>query len=193
LQHKNAATVIKAQKSVMQLKQLSILLFLKMINLCTTYIPDMRFKHPCAILISGTTGVGKSHFVKLIIECGGTDVVYDNIFYFTPRMNKLDIVPAESQEIFYCQGLPTETFVKERIKHDGSKNLIVIDDQWQKCVKDDYINALLTTERRHLNEDSGVSIILISQNYYQKGEHSITLRYEFLIERNNLNFKKLYV
>ena len=136
----------------------------------------MRFKHPCAILISGTTGVGKSHFVKLVIECGGTDVIYDNIFYFTPRMNKVDIAPLEQQEIFYCQGLPTETFVKERIMHDGSKNLIVIDDQWQKCVNDDYVNQLLTFERRHLNEDSGVSIIVIAQNYFQKGEHSITLR-----------------
>ena len=160
----------------MHIKQLSIFIFIKMINLCTSYIPDMRFRHPCCILISGTTGVGKSHFVKLLIECQGTDVVFDNIFYFTPRKGPNNIITAEGQEIFYCQGLPTESFVKSHVKNDGSKNLIVVDDQWQKCVNDEYVNNLLTYERRHLNEDKGVSIILISQNYYEKGTHARTLR-----------------
>ena len=146
------------------------------VNVCTQYVPDIRFKHPCCILISGTTGVGKSHFVKLIIECGGTDVVYDNIYYFTPRGSKVDIITAENQNIFYCQGLPDDQFLKDHIKPDDAKNLLVVDDQWQKCVKSKFMHLLLSYERRHLNEERGISLILISQNYFERGEQARTLR-----------------
>lgn len=142
-----------------------------MLNFCTKYVPDLRFRHPCCIFISGTTGAGKSYFVKNLIECGGTDVTYDNIYYFMPRMEQLDIVPHKNQEMFYNQGMPEEDWINAHLKN-GKKNLLIIDDQWHKCLENPIVYTLLTHDRRHL----GVSLCFISQNFFEKSKNAITYR-----------------
>jgi len=149
-----------------------LIIYYSMINLCTSFIPDLRFRHPFSMLISGSTGVGKSHFIKNVIECGGADVDFDNIFYFMPRLEQIDLVPLKNQELFLLQGLPDEDWIKENIKEDGSNNMIVIDDQWGKCLDNEIIYTLLTHDRRH----RGVSLCFISQNFFEKAKNAITLR-----------------
>jgi len=145
-----------------------------MINFSTKHVPDLRFRHPCCLFISGTTGAGKSHFVKNLIECGGTNVVFDNIYYFMPKIEHLEITPCENQEMFIQQGLPKQDWVDAHIKKDGTKNLIVIDDQWQRSLECPVVYDLLTHDRRHLN----VSLCFISQNFFEKSNNAVTYRYE---------------
>jgi hypothetical protein len=146
-----------------------------MINLTTKYVPDLRFRHPCCLLITGTTGAGKSHFVKNLIECGGTDVVYDKIYYYMPKIEELGILPGANQQMFIDKGLPKQDWVDAHIKKDGTKNLIVIDDQWQRSLECPVVYDLITHDRRHLQ----VSLIFISQNFFEKSKsnHAVTYRY----------------
>jgi hypothetical protein len=137
------------------------------------FIPDLRFQHPCSLLISGTTGAGKSHFVKLLIENDGIKGGINKIFYFMPRLENLGIRPSPQQQLFIMEGLPTQNWVDDTFTRDENKNcLIVVDDLWSQCIESPVIESLLTYGRRHLN----VSLAFIAQNFYEKSRKAITLR-----------------
>jgi len=144
-----------------------------MANHLAKFIPDLRFAHPCSLLVSGTTGAGKSHFVKLLIENDGIKGNIDTIYYFMPRLENLDIKPNENQNLYICEGMPTQSWVDNTFKKDSeSVNLIVVDDMWSQCIQSPVIEYLLTYGRRHLN----VSMVFIAQNFYEKSPKAITLR-----------------
>ena len=143
-----------------------------MINFSTRYVPDLRFRHPCCLLISGTTGAGKSHFVKNLIECGGANTTFDFIYYFMPKIEDLDIAPPTSTEMFLEQGLPKDDWVKAHLKKGEKKCLVVVDDQWQKSLDCPVMYQLLTHDRRHLD----VSLCFISQNFFEKSNNAVTYR-----------------
>lgn len=88
-----------------------------------------------------------------------------------PRMENLDIAPPENQEMFIHQGMPDEDWINAHLRN-GKKNLLIIDDQWHKCLDNPDVYTLLTHDRRHL----GVSLCFISQNFFEKSKNAITYR-----------------
>jgi len=137
------------------------------------YVPDLRFQHPCALFISGTTGAGKSHFVKRLIERRGIRGNIKNIYYFMPRLERLDIRVPARQELFPMTGLPTRAWLDETFKKQKRGNaLIIIDDQWSSCVESKDCEYLLSYGRRHI----GLSMCFLAQNFYEKSRKAITLR-----------------
>jgi hypothetical protein len=135
-------------------------------------LPPLEFQHPTALLISGTTGSGKSYFTKNLVEYGAISGDIKNIWYFMPKYEHLDIIPPRNQKLFVIEGLPTKDWMDQQFKDKKRDNLIIIDDQWGKCVNSELCEHLLGYGRRHY----GVSLIFISQNYYEKGTHSILMR-----------------
>lgn len=136
------------------------------------WVPNPRFQHPSALLISGTTGAGKSYFVKNLIEQEGIEGDIKHIYYFMPRLENLDIQPLPHQQLYLMEGLPTRNWVDDMFKKENKNCMIIIDDMWSKCVEDPVIENLLTYGRRHFN----VSLVFIAQNFYEKSRKAITLR-----------------
>ncbi len=137
------------------------------------YVPDLRFQHPCSLLISGTTGAGKSHFVKRLIEKRGIRGKIKDIYYFMPRLERLEIQPPKKQELFCMTGLPTRAWLDETFKVPKKGNaLIIVDDQWGDCVESKDVEYLCSYGRRHLK----LSMVFLAQNFYEKSRKAITLR-----------------
>jgi len=70
----------------------------------TRFVPDLRFQHPTALLIAGTTGSGKTQFVKNLIEHGGIKGKINKIYFFLPRLEPLLIETDDDTKIFLEQG-----------------------------------------------------------------------------------------
>ena len=137
---------------------------------------DFRFAHPAAVLVSGSTGSGKSFFVKNVIEKGGIRGRITSIYYFMPRLERLDINPPPGQRLYLMEGLPTRNWVDETFRETQRDSMIVIDDQWKEAVDNRCIEYLLVYGRRHL----GITIFGITQNFYQRSKASTLIRYCFL-------------
>ena len=134
----------------------------------TKLVPDVRFAHPCSLLIAGSTGTGKSNFVKNIIECDGIKGDIKHIYYFMPRLEPIDVKPGANQHLYLLEGLPSQEWVDDTFEIESdSKSLIVIDDLWSACIEHNVCEYLLTYGRRHL----GVSLIFVAQNFYEKSKN----------------------
>lgn len=137
------------------------------------FIHDLRFQHPFCILVSGTTGAGKSQFLKNVIEKGGIKGRIRSIYYFMPRMETLDINPGNGRRLYCMEGIPTKKWIDETLKESTRDVLIVIDDQWDAAIESPDVKALCSYERRH----SGVSMAFVTQNFYEQGKAVRAMKY----------------
>lgn len=127
-------------------------------------VNDLRFQHPTCLLVSGTSGSGKSWFIKNIIERNGIKGQINTIFYFVLQMEKFDLKPySPHTRIFMEQGLPDKKFVDELMAEERDDVLIVIDDQWRDCLKNKEVDRLIRHDRRH----NKYSLIFVAQNYFE--------------------------
>lgn len=137
------------------------------------WVPDLRFEHPAALLVSGTTGAGKTHWTKLLIENDGIKGEIKKIYYFMPMLENVNISPNPDQQLFLMEGMPTQSWVSDNFRpNEDAKTLIIVDDQWSQCVQSPVIESLLNHGRRHF----GVSLIFIAQNFYEKSTKARTMR-----------------
>lgn len=140
----------------------------------TGYIPpSLKFRHPTALYVTGTTGAGKSRFIYNTIEKKGIRGKIKNIYYFMPRYEKLDLRPLRNQKVFLFQGIPTKRWLEETLIPNNNRNsLIIIDDQWTECANSGISKLLITWGRRHL----GVSLIFVSHSFFEAGAFSKVMR-----------------
>ena len=138
----------------------------------TKYVKDLRFKHPTALLIAGTTGSGKSEFVKNLIENDGIKGKITKIYFFLPRLEPLLIETDDKTKIFLEQGLPTQDWISNNFKPGDNETLLVIDDQWTEAVKSAAVENLSCFGRRHY----GCSLCFITQNFFTRSPRSIIIR-----------------
>ena len=93
------------------------------------FIHDLRFVHPFCMLVSGTTGAGKSTFLRNLIEKEGIKGRINEIFYFMPRTENIKIRVPPHQRFVKMQGLPTQEWVDKNWKPDtssqGSSDLVL--------------------------------------------------------------------
>jgi len=138
------------------------------------WVPETtKFEHPCALFVTGTTGSGKSRFIANTVEQNGINGKINNIFYFMPRMESVDIQPQPHQRLFLMQGIPTQRWLDDVFEPDfQNDSLIIVDDQWTECCNSDIARLLITYSRRHLN----VSLIFVSHSFFEKGPFSIIMR-----------------
>lgn len=133
-------------------------------------ISSYCFKHPFTCIIAGSTGSGKTYFLTNLLL--NSDLMIDK--------------PIEN--LVYCYGsyLP-ETFARLKTKFptiklidgldntlqfDSEKvNVLIIDDLMTDCVKSSIICDYFTKGSHHSN----LSVILLSQNIFQKGNFSRTI------------------
>jgi hypothetical protein len=140
---------------------------------------QLEFRHPFTGLVAGSTGSGKTHLVRKILEnyklmtsiktetlsvlwCYGQ---YQDLY-------KKPISPNVSVE--YYEGLPPDTLLNQ-IKPD----IIVCDDLMSEISKSDNVADIFTKKSHHMN----ISIFFIVQNLFFQGKsmRTISLNSQYIV------------
>lgn len=131
---------------------------------------DIQFKHPFNALFSGPSQSGKTTIVRKLIEnhketIHGLDKETIRVVWCYGKWQKNYEEPLYDVEIKYVFDMPTEEDV---IGFD----FIVLDDLSHKIEKNAFVSLLFTAGSHHDKQ----SIIVLTQNFYQKGDVCNTLR-----------------
>ena len=114
--------------------------------------------------------VGKTRFCRNLLKHNILSEKIKHVFYYScpgaknPRWNK----HLPSIRIHFREGLPT---VRQFLKMPKS-SCIIIDDQFEEAIESKEVQKAFTVYRRKF----GFSIILISQNVFEKGRKAKTIR-----------------
>jgi hypothetical protein len=130
-------------------------------------IGDKKFRTPFRLLVGGSSGCGKSTFIKKIVDKNFFDARFSKIIYIYPTyLNDPYIeftVPVEYRpgldDLSYYSTLPRKT-------------LIIIDDSMDEVAQSSSISKLFSVIARKKE----ISIILISQNIYHHGKYFRNIR-----------------
>lgn len=130
------------------------------------FVHDYRFVHPFCCLISGTTGVGKSTFVKNLIEKKGIKGTIREIYYFMPEIEKISIKVPNHQKLYLMEGIPTKEWISKNWTTSKTNKdvLFIVDDQWDDVLKDKTCKRMCSWGRNHL----GFSTLFVTQYYFEQ-------------------------
>ena len=136
-------------------------------QICGTVIPKMyQFHHPFRMIISGSSGTGKTTFCEKMIESDIIDYDFTNIFYIYPE--ELDSPPVDWDERFpeknieYMNAIPDLMFFNSVPRN----SLIIVDDLWtEACNSPEMIKAYKVFSRK-----MQLSLVLVSQSYFSGGQ-----------------------
>ena len=143
-------------------------------------ITDNKIKHPARIIVSGSSGVGKTTAIEQLIKKHKFSVEFNKIYFFQPPEydrptvdwhNTLDI------EVVYSTELPGPKFWDTVEKN----TLCVFDDLWAEVSQDLEMSKAFKVHSRK----KSVSLIVVTQNFYE------TTKYRRNI-RNNCNYFMLF-
>jgi len=131
-----------------------------------------KFSFPFRIILSGSSGVGKTHFAGGLLR--SRDIFEKNpefIYYFHPCY--LDEAPVnwhESMEVpvAYQTGLPT----LEQLMSIPPNSVIVLDDLMDKCNESEVIDQLF----RVISGKRNISVMIMTQNYFAPGKYGRNIR-----------------
>ena len=131
---------------------------------------NLQFKHPFNALISGPSQCGKTTVLRKILEYhketfAGIDKEIIKVVWCYGKWQPNYDIPLRNVELKYINDMPDEEDVE-------GYDIIVIDDLMHKIDKNPYISVLFTAGTHHDNQ----SVIVLTQNFYQKGEICNTLR-----------------
>lgn len=133
---------------------------------------DPRFQLPFTALLVGTSGSGKSFFVKRLLEnmkhtfsrC--PDQIIWCYSSFQPMYDEL----AKTVKVKFFEGLP-ESLTEESIFPSNQHTLLVIDDCMDSGSNHDEIMKAFTMYRHHRK----LSVMFLLQNLFHQGKHSRTI------------------
>lgn len=124
----------------------------------------MNFHSPTTIIVSGTTGSGKTTWLKRLLEENLFDIPPKRILYFYGAWQ--DIFDSFKNVEFY-EGLP-KSFDEFA---DGGHNVLIFDDLQDDITKSKEAENLFTRGSHHKN----FTVIFVNQNIFYQGKHSRTI------------------
>jgi len=146
-----------------------------------TFIPETKFQFPFRIILSGSSGSGKTHFAEQLLkkrdlfeEC--TKYI---VYYYPCYLSQAPVSWEESVSIpiSYRIGLPT----KEELMQLPSNSCVVIDDSYDEAIKSSAIDHLF----RVISGKRKISVVIMTQNNFTKGKYGREIR-------NSCNFAVLF-
>lgn len=141
------------------------------------FVDFPRFEHPFTALCAGPTMVGKSWFLKSLLEYRREMInpPPDKVIWFYGIYQKLY---DEMNDVTFIEGFPSNY-----MDYLGTNSLIILDDLMEECGADKRLTYLFTKGCHHLN----VSIIFITQNLFHKGKEmrGVSLNSQYLIVFKN--------
>ena len=134
-------------------------------------LPDMRFAYPYRILLSGSSGAGKTYLAKQVLQ--HRDIFQKKtkrVVYFYPCF--LEEKPVQWDDIgipvSYRVGLPSQEEIDEIPAH----STIVLDDLYEEAIQSQAIDHLfrVTSGKRNLN------VMIMTQNNYAQGKYGRNIK-----------------
>jgi len=122
-------------------------------------------------MISGSTGTGKTQMTEKLIKNKCFTKRIKNIFYFGAVGNcslDWDQSLPDKIRIHLLEGLPT---IKDFL-NIPPRSIIIIDDQYSESIESEAVALAFKVYRRNKR----FSLILITQNVFEKGKHAKTIR-----------------
>ena len=142
---------------------------------------SFKLQAPFTMLISGSSGSGKTTFIENILRYNKIDSKPKTIYYHYPP--ELTSIPVkwhsmfESLNVKYIQGLPDEC----EWNSVKPNSLVIIDDLYVECVN----NEAAAKAFKIYSKKRNFSIILVSQFFFDRGPYSSTIR-------NNIEYFTLF-
>ena len=151
---------------------------------------DLNFASVFRIFISGMSSSGKTHFTYSLLKSGLFQ--FERVYYYHPDFHEKSPVDWNlPKPLIFESGLPTS----EEILSMPQGSLLIFDDLFAE-VRDsktiDYLFRVLSSKQK-------LSVIVLTQRYFDKGKYSLSIRnssnYHVLLrnsdERTNLNVGKM--
>ena len=126
---------------------------------------------PFRIILSGSSGSGKTYFAEKLLESQQFDIVAEYLYYFYPcYMGEPPVTWHETMDIpvSYQTGLPT----LEQMMNMPQNSVIVLDDLMGKCIINEDIDQLF----RVISGKRNISVMIMSQNYFAQGRYGRNIR-----------------
>ena len=135
--------------------------------------------HPASIIVSGSSGVGKTNFAFELVKNEHFTKPIKNVYYFgcTGGRNELNWhTTLPDVAVTYFNGLPGPTFFHNIKKY----SLVVIDDQYEEAINAPHIARAFKYDRRH----NKFSILLITQVVLVSVDKIFNIYYIYIIYIN---------
>ena len=122
---------------------------------------DYKLKTPFRMLISGSSGTGKTTFIEKLLKSNRIDKEFSTVYYCYPYT--LGDPPVDwhltlSSNVQYLTHLPDLRFF-DNVEPDS---LLILDDLWtETCKSKDLVAAFKVYSRK-----KNVSIIIVTQSYF---------------------------
>lgn len=133
---------------------------------------DPRFQLPFTAVLTGTSGSGKSFFVKNLLEnmthtlSRHPDCIIWCYSAYQPMYDEL----SSKVKIKFIEGIP-DSLTDENIFPSNQHNLLVVDDCMDVGSNHDELMKAFTMYRHHRK----LSVIFLVQNLFHQGKHSRTI------------------
>jgi hypothetical protein len=135
------------------------------------------FRTPFTSILSGGTGTGKTKwllkFIKNVDNMINSSPIH--ILYCYSEIND-DIMKLKQDGVETYNGVPTKEEIQSR-----PKNLILILDDLVNDIKPEFLDILFTRGSHHWN----VSVVLVTQNLYDKNIKTARINSHYLILMKN--------
>lgn len=141
-------------------------------------VRELMFKHPFTCLVAGSTGSGKTVWVRNLLKeykyLIDIKVKVLKVLWCYGQDQDLHKVLLKNVDLIYLKRLPTSGDI-ENIK----PNIIVLDDLMNELKNDEIIKNLFTQGSHHCN----LSILFITQNlfYQDKSMRTISLNAQYIV------------
>ena len=130
---------------------------------------DFDFANVFRVYISGSSGSGKTHFAKQLINSSLFDI--HRVHYFHPDFHEND--PNDWQEsiskdVIFRPQFPTRNDLLQL----GENTCIVLDDIFDSCVNSRDIDELF----RVISSKNKLHVIVMTQRYFSNGTYTLNIR-----------------
>ena len=132
---------------------------------------ETKFITPFRIILSGSSGAGKTYFAEKLLESNLFNSNFEYIYYFHPCY--LEEAPVNwhktmSIPVSYQTGLPS----LEQLMSMPPNSVIVLDDLMDKCNESEVIDQLF----RVVSGKKRLSVMIMTQNYFAQGKYGRNIR-----------------
>ena len=131
-----------------------------------------KFAFPFRIILSGSSGVGKTHFAGSLLKSNDLfEKKVEFIYYYHPCY--LDEAPVNWHDtmdvpVTYQTGLPN----LEQLMNIPPNSVVVLDDLMDKCNESEVIDQLF----RVISGKRNISVMIMTQNYFAPGKFGRNIR-----------------
>jgi hypothetical protein len=143
----------------------------------------VHFRHPFTMVVSGSTGSGKTEFIKKLIAYRDTliDPMVDKVIYVYGEYQQAFVELENDPNVFFTNECPDEDKLREWSQKYG-RIMLILDDMMLN-VKKAAINALFTKSSHHIGQ--GISLVFVVQNLYFEGIRTARINSHYLVLMRN--------